>query len=321
MSECMSRRKFLATGAVVAGGLYGVSSLAPAKKKLDLRARRADNELAKGLVVVHGEDPRAMTHKAVETLGGMSKLVRKGDVVVVKPNMTWADRGPEFATNSNPDVVAAVVEMCLEAGAKKVKVFDHTISANPAPAYEGSGIAAAARKVGADVQYVNPNRFFMFDIPNGTRLKQWAFYEDCISKDKCDVLINVPATKHHGTSRLSMGLKNAFGMVGLERGNLHQGIHQNIADLHRVVRVDLTVLDAYRILLRNGPYGGRLEDVSNSPKNARRIVASIDPVAVDAYGATLYGFKPGDIGFVKAAHEAGLGEMEFKKNGFQDLKV
>ncbi|NOZ22329.1 MAG: DUF362 domain-containing protein [Planctomycetes bacterium] len=321
MKGCMSRRRFLASTAVVTGGLYGVSLLGSGKKHRKIRQRRADNQLEKGLAVVHGEDPKAMTYKAIEELGGMGKLVCKGDVVVVKPNMTWADRGPEYATNTNPQVVAAVVEMCLAAGAAKVKVFDHTISSNPRPAYEGSGIQVAAEKAGADVVYVNPDRFYMIQIPDGARLKEWAFYEDCIYKDKCDVLINVPATKQHGTSRLSMGLKNAFGMVGLERGNLHQGIHQNIADLHRVVRVDLTVLDAFRILLRNGPYGGRLQDVSNSPKNARRVVASVDPVAVDAYGSTLYGFQPSDIGFINEAHKGGLGEIDFKKNGFEEFTI
>jgi len=320
MSETISRRTFLIGGAIVGAGLYGLRLLGSRKKTLRIRKGKP-NQLAKGLVVVHGEDPKAMTYKAIEQLGGMDKLVSKGDVVVIKPNMSWADRGPEYATNTNPQVVAALVEMCLAAGASKVKVFDYTISPNPAPAYEGSGVKPAAEKAGAEVPYVDTSRFIELPIPDGKRLKSWAFYEEAVLEDECDVLINVPATKHHGTSRLSMGLKNVFGLVGNERGHLHQGIHTNIADLHRVIKVDLTVLDAFRILLRNGPYGGRLSDVSNSPENARRVVASVDPVAVDSYGATLYGLKGEDIGFIRESHLAGHGEIDFKKNGFEEFSV
>jgi len=310
MDDRFSRRAFLATGGVVCAGLYAASYFSGSSARRRLKALKTHG-LDKGVAVVHGENPRAMTQKAVESLGGMSKLVSKGDVVVIKPNMAW-ERTPDRAANTNPDVVAALVEMCVAAGAARVKVIEHTISPNPRPAYEMSGIAEAAKRAGAQVLFVDQERFHELPIPNGKALKSWPFYEDFVFADRVDVLINVPAAKHHSTSRLSMGLKNVFGMIGGERGALHKDIHPKIADLNRVLKIDLTVLDAYRILTQHGPSGNSLADVDNSPERARRIVVSTDPVAVDAYGATLFGLKPDDIGFIREAHEAGLGELDFK---------
>jgi uncharacterized protein (DUF362 family) len=298
-----------------------LSYLGSREKSLRLKDFRK-NDLKKGLVVVHGEDPRAMTHRAVETLGGMKKIVTQGDVVVIKPNMAWADKGPEWATNTNPEVVAALVEMCMEAGAARVKVFDYTISENPRPAYEGSGIALAAKRAGAQVFFVDKQRFVPLDIPEGQVLKSWTFYDEVVDATKCNVLINVPAAKHHGTSRLSLGIKNVMGMIGGTRGSIHQDIHRKLADLNRVVKVDLAVLDAFRVLMKNGPQGLSLSDVSNSPSNARRIVVSTDRVAVDAYAADkIFRVKPEDVGFLKESQAAGLGLMDYTKNGFQELSA
>ncbi len=322
MGDTISRRQFLATGLVAGAGIYGLSRLGSRQRQLQLKSFR-QNDLAKSLAVVRGQDPRAMTRKAIEALGGMGKLVKKGDIVIIKPNMAWADKGPEWATNTNPDVVAALVEMCIEAGADRVRVFDYTISDNPRPAYEGSGIAAAAKKAGADVFFVDKERFIPVDpIPEAQVLKSWTFYEDVVDASKCNVLINVPAAKHHGTSRLSLGIKNVMGMIGNPRGSIHQDIHRKLADLNRVVRTDLTVLDAYRVLIKNGPQGLSLNDVSNSPANARRIVAGVDRVAVDAYAADkVFRLKPDEVGFLKECQAAGLGELDYAKNGVKESAV
>lgn len=327
MNECISRRTFLKAGLAVGAGLYGLRYLGSRTERPPLKALKANN-LKKGLVVVHclnkDADESAIikdsVRKAIKALGGMDRLVSKGDRVVIKPNIAWNQK-PEFAANTNPYVVAAMIELCIEAGAGKVRVFDHTCSSNPGPSYENSGIADASRKAGAEVLYVNKDLFWELPIPDGKALKSWSFYEDVISADKVDVLINVPIAKHHSTSRLTMALKNVLGMVGRDRGALHKDIHPKVADLNRVVKVDLTVLDAFRILRNHGPTGGRLEDVDNSPEHARRIVVSIDPVAVDAYGATLFGLNASDIGFIKEAHEAGIGEIDCKLKGFEEIKV
>jgi len=309
--ERISRRDFLKYGVVAGAAAYGLAYLGkrtwPRKLKQD-----KDHDLRPGLAVARGDDPVALTEKAIAALGGMNRLVSRGDVVVIKPNMAWSVE-PRFAANTNPEVVAALVRLCREAGAKKVKVFDNTCSTDPSAAYDASGIASAARAAGADVHFARRDGYVERAIPDGVAIKSWLFYEEIIYADECDVLINVPIAKHHSTSRLSLGLKNVFGMVGGERGDLHPDIHRKIADLNRVIRTDLTVLDAFRVLRRHGPTGGRLEDVDETPDGARRVVASTDRVAVDAYGASLFGLKAEDLGFLRACQEAQLGEADLEK--------
>jgi uncharacterized protein (DUF362 family) len=315
----LSRRDFLIAGALTAGALGGLRLLSRRRGRLRVR-EHAQNELSDAIAVIHGDaaapgdEPqvvKAMTRRALEAIGGMGALVRKGDTVVIKPNMAWV-WGPQMATNTNPGVVAALVEACLEAGAGRVRVMDNTIAKAPATSYGASGIAAAAAAAGAEVPYVDRAGAVELPIPDAYELESWPFCKEFISADLCDVLINVPILKDHGTSRLSIGLKNAFGMVGGERGKLHPQIHRKIPDLHRVIKVDLTVMDAYRVLRTNGPTGGTLQDVDNSRDGARRIVASRDPVAVDAYGAHMFGYAPDEVGFVKNAADAGLGRADWQ---------
>ncbi|MBI2469985.1 MAG: DUF362 domain-containing protein [Planctomycetes bacterium] len=324
----ISRRNFLKTGIAVGAGIYGLSYLGTIKKRPALKKHK-EHGLKPGLVVAHGnisdtaDEPaiiKEMVRRALNALGGMDKLVSKGNRVIIKPNIAWNQK-PEFAANTNPFVVAVLVELCREAGASIIKVMDHTCSANPEPSYENSGIAAAARKADAEVVYINKSRFNDFAIPDGKVLKSWSFYEEMVYANEVDVLINVPIAKQHGTSRLSMGLKNVFGMIGGDRGSLHTYIHPKIADLNKFVKIDLTVLDAFRILKNHGPTGGRLDDVDNSPERARRIIVSTDPVAADAYGTTLFGIQPKDVGYIRESNEHGLGEIDFRLRGFEEIHV
>jgi len=312
MSEQISRRKLLGAGLAAGAACYGISLLGSTSGTRWKGFK--PNSLRKGVFVARGDNPREITRKAVMMAGGMGKLVSRGDKVLIKPNIAW-DRVPEMCANTNPEVVAAVVELCREAGAREVIVIDHTCSTNPEPSYISSGIKEFASHAGARVEYVDKTRFVPVSIEDGYALDSWAFYEEVLT---CDVLINVPVAKHHSTSKLTMALKNAFGMVGLDRGKLHKDIHRKIADLNRVVKVDLVVLDAYRRLVRHGPTGGRLGDVDNSSQTARRVVVSTDRVAADAYGATLFGFKPEDIGHIRYSHECGLGTMDFEALTFEE---
>ena len=324
----ISRRTFLKTGIAVGAGLYGLSYLSSFEKPRPLKTLKG-NSLKKSLVVVHGDvDERndessvikEIVRRGIKAIGGMDKLVSRGNNVVIKPNIAW-DRRPEYAVNTNPFVVAALVGLCLEAGANRVKVFDHTCASNPDTSYTNSGIEMAAREAGAAVRYVNKELFKAIKIPNGKVLDSWPFYEDLIYQDETDILINVPIAKQHSASRLSMALKNTLGMVGGNRGSLHKDIHPKIADLNKVVKVDLTILDAFRTLRRHGPTGGRLEDVDNNHETARRLVFCVDPVAVDSYGATLFGYQGRDIGYISESYEAGLGEIDYKLRGFEEITV
>jgi len=246
----------------------------------------------------------------VQALGGMKKFVNPGETVVVKPNMAW-DRAPELAANAHPVVVRQVVELCLEAGAKQVKVLDHTCD-DARRAYATSGIKAAVEDLKdsrAVVEYVDERRFVELTIEKAKALKKWHFYKDILEADR---FINIPVAKTHSESRLTMCLKNMMGAIGGWRGRIHVGLSQNIADMNLILRPDLNVLDATRIMVKNGPKGGRPEDVQ-----VRNLVAaSGDPVALDAFGTTLFGLKPADIGHIVKAHEAGRGEMDLNKIKF-----
>ena len=254
-----------------------------------------------------GTNYAQMVGDTIQALGGMKKFVNPGEVVVVKPNMAW-DRPPEMAANANPAVVRQVVELCLEAGAKQVKVLDYTCD-DARKAYAASGIQAAVEGIKdprAVMQFVDERGFVEVQIEKARALKKWSFYKDILEADR---FINIPVAKQHSEARLTMCLKNMMGAIGPWRGRIHVGLHQNIADMNLILRPDLHVLDATRILLRNGPKGGRIEDVA--VKNL--VFAGTDPVALDALGTELFGMKPADIGYITRSHQAGRGEMDLSK--------
>jgi uncharacterized protein (DUF362 family) len=259
------------------------------------------------LAKAQGSNYAHLVGDTIQALGGMKKFVNSGEVVVVKPNMAW-DRAPELAANTHPVVVRQVVELCLEAGAKQVKVLDNTCD-DARRAYVSSGIKAAVEGIKdprAVVQFVDERRFVELTVEKAKALKKWYFYKDILEADR---FINIPVAKQHSEARLTMCLKNMMGAVGGWRGRIHVGLHQNIADMNLLLRPDLHVLDATRILLRNGPKGGKLEDVA--VKNL--VFAGTDPVALDALGTTLFDLKPSDIGYIIKAHQAGRGEMDLGK--------
>ncbi len=309
--EHIPRREFLRTLGHTAAGAALLSSA----------GAFAAGESAKvpDLVVVHGEDPTAITRKAVEALGGMSRFVSKGNVVVVKPNIGWARR-PTQAANTSPEVVAAVVAMAFEAGAKEVKVFDNAVN-NPQATYQTSGIQDAAKKAGATVKFCDPRFFKEMDI-KGQSLKTWPVYTEAV---ECDCLINVPVAKHHSMSRLTLAMKNHMGIIGGDRGKWHASFNEWLCDFTAFIKptVKLTVLDAYRVLVRNGPTGGSVKDV----EPVHKVVAGIDQVAVDAFATSFFKtpqgapIQPTEIGWLVKAKERGIGEIDVSKLTVQQLEA
>ena len=208
------------------------------------------------LVVVQGGEPRALVQRALEDLGGIRRFVSRQDVVVLKPNIAW-DRTPEQAANTNPEVVAEVVRQCWQAGAKRVIVTD--VSCNePRRCFQRSGIQAAARAEGAEVILPDPELYREVDL-GGVVLKSWPVFTPFLEADK---IFNLPIAKHHGLVGVTLGMKNWYGILGGQRNRLHQQIHQSLADLANFMLPTVTLMDCYRILLRNGPTGGNLEDVA-----------------------------------------------------------
>jgi len=253
--------------------------------------------------VVTGVPYEAVVRRALSMLGGMGAFVGEGDRVVIKPNIGW-DRSPELGANTHPLVVRALAEMALEAGAAEVKVFDRTCNERRR-CYVNSGIQSALEEMDdgrVRLEHIDDRKFVDVDIKSGKSLKRWQIYKDALD---ADCYINVPVAKNHGLSRLTLGLKNSMGVIGGNRGSLHFDIGQKLADLATVLQPTLTVVDATRMLLANGPQGGRLSDV----KVADTIIATRDPVAADALATTLFGLRPEDIGSTVAAFSMGLGEM------------
>lgn len=263
----------------------------------------AQKKSSPDLAWIQGESPSSITQAAIEALGGIKRFISRGDVVMVKPNIGW-DRTPKLAACTNPNVIKTLCELCLDAGAKEVKVMDNPC--NPARrTYVRSGIAAAAKKAGAKVPLPNPHKLKKMTL-NGEWLKEWEVYTDFVEADK---IINVPIAKTHSLSRLTMGMKNWLGAVGGNRNQLHQKLDHAMVDLSAFFKPCLTVLDAYRILIRNGPQGGRLSDVSLR----KTVVAGVDYVAVDTAGTTFFDIKPQDLPFLNIAHQKGLGEINLEK--------
>jgi uncharacterized protein (DUF362 family) len=256
------------------------------------------------MAVMHGADPAAITKAAVAALGGIERFVKSGQSVIIKPNICVDYHTPEYAATTNPVVVATLVQLCLSAGAKSVRVMDMPFGGTPESAYAISGIGDAVKAAGGEMVVMSPLKFKKFDIPKGKNLKDYRLYSDILNTD---VVINVPIAKHHSLAVLTLSIKNLFG-IAYDPNTLHANLGQRAADILSLVQPKLTIIDAVRILMNNGPTGGDLNDV----KQTNTIIASADPVAADSYGATLFGYKGADISYIQAAADMGLGTMDLK---------
>jgi uncharacterized protein (DUF362 family) len=261
------------------------------------------NFIAEAIGQTQGYSIRTLTRNLFDAAGGIDRFVSKGDVVVLKPNISWARR-PEMAASTNPYVLQAVVELCQEAGAKKIRIADNTIhDARQCFALTGAGMVA--KNTGADLVF--PRSSLMRNMAlKGNRLDTWPVFKPLV---EADVLINIPVAKHHSLSTLTLGMKNWIGAVGGSRYSLHQDIHQSIVDLAQFFKPTVTLIDAIRIMTRNGPSGGSTSYVQE--KNT--LILSNDPVAADAKAALLFNRTPKHLGFIHLAQEQGLGTYDLQK--------
>ncbi len=185
---------------------------------------------------------------------------------------------------------------------------------SPASAYTASGIEAEVKAAGGEMEIMSPIKYTECDISNGVDLHSWKVYRDAM---ETDVLINVPIAKQHSLARITLGAKNLLGLV--DSPNLmHSNLGQRVADLACLIRPNLTVIDAVRILVDHGPTGGSLNDV----KQTNTIIASHDIVAVDAYAAQLF-FKtsPQKVGYIKLGGDMGLGKIDLTGLKVRELSV
>ncbi len=296
-------------GAALGAGLrwdrggFDVHRAAGDRQVRDFRLKGASAAPLPELVVAKGDpDPAVLTRRAIDALGGMARYVSRGDVVVVKPNIGW-DRLPIHAANTNPTVVATVVQMAFEAGAKQVVVTDASCN-DPSRCFQRSGIWRATHNLGATVVLPAEHRFRTMRL-NGDVLDEWPVYTPLVNADK---LINVPVAKHHNLAKYTGAMKNWYGALGGRRNRLHQNIDVSVADLATFLRPTLVVVDATRVLVRNGPQGGNVDDT----RELNTVIATADQVAADAYGVGLIGQKREAVAYLKMGHERGLGTMEWE---------
>lgn len=298
----MKRREFLwQAGAGMIGGSILAQNLHP------LFAAPASPDA----VWVENGEPEQLLAAALKEIGGMSRFVSRGDVVVVKPNIGW-DRAPQYAACTNPDLVAAVVRQCLNAGAKTVKVFDRTCN-NPLRCYSNSQIEEKAKAAGADVSHIRENRFVDKAI-NGEVIKQWPVYRDYLEADKT---INLPIAKHHSLGRLTLGMKNLMGVMGGGRGDLHNDFQRKLIDIDRTILPTLTIIDGYRILTANGPVGGNLAHV----KQPRTLIMSPCVVTADYLALDLFGLKANEVNLVDEALKRGLNKFNVKSLNVKRVRL
>jgi uncharacterized protein (DUF362 family) len=240
--------------------------------------------------------------------------VKPGNDVIIKPNICGSGRTPEYATTTNPEVVAALVALCLGVGARRVRVMDLPFAsvAGSSGAYDNSGIAEAVKSAGGEMEVMASMKFQDTTIPNGQSITSCRVYQDVL---KADVLINVPIAKHHGNTILTLGMKNLLGVVDNAPSYHTADLSERVVDLNTLVRPHLVVVDAIRILMNNGPTGGDLNDV----KWMNTVIASHDIVAADSYGATLFGMTGDDLPIVRGGARRGLGTLDLSSIKIKEI--
>ena len=294
----INRRRFIGTTAATAAAISWNNAI--------FAAPEADDNGPWDLVAVRNGGAVEMYEAGIAALGGIGAFVKKGQSVVIKPNIAW-DKPPEIPANTNPDLIGAIVRDCLKAGASKVTAFDHTCH-KWERAYKTSGIAKAVTDAGGVMAPANLEKQYReAKLPKAKTLKKALIHKEMLD---CDVFINVPVLKHHGGAKLSLTMKNLMGVVWDRRFFHKNGLDQCIADLCFAPRKpDLNIVDAYRILRQHGPQGRAEED----GEVAKYQMLGTDMVALDAAAAKLFGMDPAELGYVKIAGEMGAGKADLSK--------
>lgn len=266
------------------------------------------------MVAIMGGKPDAMFGLGIQELGGIDKFVKKGQKVLVKPNIGW-DRTPEYAANTNPLLVRQIVKHCFQAGASEVYVFDHTCD-NWVNCYKNSGIEKAAKDAGAKIVPGNSETYYQeVSIPGAKILKTAKIHQIIL---ETDVFINVPVLKDHSSTRMTGCLKNMMGNVW-DRGFWHKNnLDQCIADYATYLKKPaLNVIDCYDVMTKNGPQGVSKEDVVNM----QSLIITTDWVAGDAAAAKMLGINPSDISYIPIAHAMGIGNMNLESLNIKKIKM
>jgi uncharacterized protein (DUF362 family) len=309
MKNMMDRRTFIwkSLGASVAAG----TALAGNYNSLFASQKNGD-QLPFDLVAVKGGEPDVMLRNGMEALGGMRSFVKKGQKVVIKPNIGW-DVGPERAGNTNPKLVSEIVRQCKNAGASEVYVFDHTCD-NWERCYKNSGIESAVKDAGGKIAPAHTEGYYHEVMINGKSLKKTKEHELILNSD---VFINVPILKNHESTKLTITMKNLMGNVW-NRGYWHRNdLHQCIADYAGYRKPTLNIVDAYSVLKQNGPRGISVDDVVTM----KSLLISTDMVAIDTASTKLFGIDPADMRYLQIAAEQKIGRMDLENIRIKRITV
>lgn len=239
------------------------------------------NVPSKSEVIVGKGKAADIIPKLFDKMGGIANFVKPGSRVMIKPNMSFANP-PEWATTTSPEAVYMVAKLCLDAGAKRVIICDNTLG-DPEICKQKSGIADAVKGLKGAVVFTpqssQENLFEEKNCDTATQLIRTAVVKEL---SRTDTLICLPIAKSHAAGVVSFGIKGLMGLVK-DRGAMHRemDLHIAIAEQLYYIKPTLTIVDASRALLDNGPSGpGKVLELNT-------YAASVDPVAADSYGVSL----------------------------------
>lgn len=306
----MRRRDFLRksiAASVASGALFSMG------KWNTIMAAGNSSALPYDMVAVKNGDPVAMFDRGIEALGGMSQFVKPGQTVVVKPNIGW-DAVPERAANTNPELVGRIVKHCLDAGAKKVMVFDNTCD-EWTRCYKNSGIEKAVKDNGGQmVTGKTESHYRPVKIADGKVLKESKVHELILDSD---VFINVPVLKNHGGAQMSLTMKNLMGVVWDRRFYHANDLHQCIADFATFRSPDLNVVDGFRVMKRNGPRGVSVDDVAEM----KYLILSKDMVAADTAATKIFGIETERVKHIALAEQMGVGTTNLDSLNIKRISI
>ncbi len=309
----MRRREFIQWTAASSMALMGLSGCGANPSRADVGVPKKISDpipassagtSAPPMAIVNGNYPEELIERGLQAMGGIGRFVKQGQAVVIKPNFS-VPRTPDQAATTNPFMVAALVKRCLGAGAKSVKVIDNPFT-NPQICLENSGIRRAVEAVGGKVLATTKlsNEYYTAVNAGGSILQSIQYSKDVL---EADTFISFPILKHHNGAGLTMGLKNMMGLVW-DRGFFHRtDLHRTIAELNAFKKPQLVIMDAIRGITTHGPMG------PGTIREYNQVIFGTDPVAVDSYGAELFGLKAADIGHIAIAAELGVGTIDWKK--------
>ncbi|MDR0547526.1 MAG: DUF362 domain-containing protein [Dysgonamonadaceae bacterium] len=309
----MERRDFLKASVALGVSALTFNNLSAALLKNEIAV-----ESVPDLVAVMGGEPAALLQRALKEMGGIGKYVKKGQSVVIKPNIGW-DKTPDYAANTNPELIGELVKQCLQAGAKKVTVFDHTCD-NWQRCYDNSGVKKAVEAAGGVMVPANDSSYYKeVSLPKAVQLKKTTIHQALL---EADVWFNVPVLKNHGGAKMSIAMKNYMGIVD-DRPFFHShDLQQCIADICTWEKKPaLNIIDAYRCMRKHGPQGRSISDTSL----LKALIVSPNIVAADTAAIGLFNqvekMDINEVGHIANGEKLKLGTQKLDKLNIKRIKL